>query len=489
MLNYNPSHLVENVTLLEQFHAIQEYLKAHPLYQVYGSKSNFIEGTLSYPISILTIPTGRKLGVGDVVGFGNAYYGIVSDVRETTFTIEAGINTKGNDGANGLDALVYNSIWHETNSVQQGQTFALRKADFNRTPVVGDYIVLFISTSQYALCKITDVTSAISFAYANVEEVVDTKGATGGTGATGASGKNGLDALYCKQIIDVATESAMTQQIVVKSNKFNRSPTIDDTLIMYCRIVDQNKIVMGNFEVFNESSDTVWDVQLYLVNDEFYTVSTTGSVGGGIDAITSLNMQYGDEVTTFDTSDGITVSSNGAIEYTEGEETKTQTFTTEMNIPIIPGDGVTMDVDSENKKVVVQGLKKFTNSTYDTEINTLYKYLLQIINNSVSAKITIYATVKERTSCPGSCYFSKAHRSEGDIIYMSGVIPVPTESLLVYWTIGFRAGGLTYVNAMAHTYDSSGNVEITKLTFSYGLSGDFAITGYSADYYATEEIT
>lgn len=489
MLNYNPSQLVDNVTLLEQFHAIQEYLKAHPLYQVYGSKSNFVDGTLSYPISILTTPTGAKLGIGDVVVFENAYYGIVADISETTFTVEAGINTKGNDGANGLDALVYNSIWHETNAVQTGQTFALRKADFNRTPVVGDYMVLFISTSQYALCKITDVTSAISFAYANVEEVVDTRGATGATGATGASGKNGLDALYCKQIIDVDTESAMTQQIVVKSNKFNRTPTINDTLIMYCRIVDQNKIVMGNFEVFNESTDPLWDVQLYLVNDEFYTVSTTGSAGGGIDAITSLNMQYGDEVTTFDTNDGITVSSNGAIEYTEGEETKTQTFTTEMNIPIIPGDGVTMDVDSENKKVVVNGLKKFVYTSSFQSASEMCAMLAKIINKSISASIQINTSILNRSSYSGPCFFSKQKESSG-FCYMSGYTnDLSYNKIRVMWYMLFSETRVGVLDAIGIREGDEGMVVEKLTTNTTSTSGEFALQGFTAVYYATEEIT
>lgn len=294
MLNYNPSQLVDNVTLLEQFHAIQEYLKAHPLYQVYGSKSNFVDGTLSYPISILTIPTGAKLGVGDVVVFENAYYGIVTDVNETTFTIETGISTAG---AKGLDALVYNSLWNTTYPAEVGQILYLRKADFNRPPIVGDYMVLYFSTSQYALCRITDITSAISFAYAIVEEVVDTKGATG---------------------------------------------------------------------------------------------------GGGIDSITSLNMQYGDEVTTFDTTDGITVSSNGAIEYTDGEETKTQTFTTEMNVPIIPGDGITMDIDSENKKVVVNGLKQYTYviSSLSDFNRDLSSKIARVINQSKGQCFVVFKSIE-----------------------------------------------------------------------------------------------
>lgn len=294
MLNYNPSQLVDNVTLLEQFHAIQEYLKAHPLYQVYGSKSNFVDGTLSYPISILTIPTGAKLGVGDVVVFENAYYGIVTDVNETTFTIETGISTAG---AKGLDALVYNSLWNTTYPAEVGRILYLRKADFNRPPIVGDYMVLYFSTSQYALCRITDITSAINFAYAIVEEVVDTKGATG---------------------------------------------------------------------------------------------------GGGIDSITSLNMQYGDEVTTFDTTDGITVSSNGAIEYTDGEETKTQTFTTEMNVPIIPGDGITMDMDSENKKVVVNGLKQYTYviSSLSDFNRDLSSKIARVINQSKGQCFVVFKSIE-----------------------------------------------------------------------------------------------
>lgn len=105
MLNYNPSQLTDNVTLLEEFHKIQSYLTEHPLYQQYGSQAIYQAGKTDYSLDTVIKPAGSKLGVGDVVIFSNVYYGIVTAVSETTFTVETAVNfrgTKGEQGAQGV---------------------------------------------------------------------------------------------------------------------------------------------------------------------------------------------------------------------------------------------------------------------------------------------------------------------------------------------------------------------------------------------------
>ena len=41
MLNYTPSQLTENKTLLEEFLRIRDYLEANPLYKVYYANTNY----------------------------------------------------------------------------------------------------------------------------------------------------------------------------------------------------------------------------------------------------------------------------------------------------------------------------------------------------------------------------------------------------------------------------------------------------------------
>ena len=103
MLNYTPSQLTENKTLLEEFLRIRDYLEANPLYKVYYAGTNYVDGVLSYAMVTITLKEGEKLGVGDVVLFSNAYYAKVEDVSEdvTTFTVSQGVNIRGPQGATG----------------------------------------------------------------------------------------------------------------------------------------------------------------------------------------------------------------------------------------------------------------------------------------------------------------------------------------------------------------------------------------------------
>lgn len=103
MLNYTPSQLTDNNTLLEEFLRIRDYLEANPLYKVYYAGTNYVAGVLSYAMSYVTLKEGEKLGVGDVVLFSNAYYAKVEDVSEdvTTFTVSQGVDIRGPQGATG----------------------------------------------------------------------------------------------------------------------------------------------------------------------------------------------------------------------------------------------------------------------------------------------------------------------------------------------------------------------------------------------------
>ena len=103
MLNYTPSQLTENKTLLEEFLHIRDYLEANPLYKVYYAGTNYVADVLNYAMNVVTLKEGEKLGVGDVVLFANAYYAKVEDVSEdvTTFTVSQGVNIRGPQGATG----------------------------------------------------------------------------------------------------------------------------------------------------------------------------------------------------------------------------------------------------------------------------------------------------------------------------------------------------------------------------------------------------
>lgn len=99
MIGYTPSQLAENKVILEKLNYIIEYLSLHPSYQVYAYNGGFISGTLTYEIA--NIVNSANINVADVVVFQNGYYGIISGITETEFTLAAGISLIGPQGAKG----------------------------------------------------------------------------------------------------------------------------------------------------------------------------------------------------------------------------------------------------------------------------------------------------------------------------------------------------------------------------------------------------
>lgn len=98
-IGYTPSQLTENDVILEKLNDIIEYLSNHPSYQVYAYNGGFISGTLTYEIA--NVLNSANINVADVVVFNNGYYGIISEITETEFTLTAGISLIGPQGAKG----------------------------------------------------------------------------------------------------------------------------------------------------------------------------------------------------------------------------------------------------------------------------------------------------------------------------------------------------------------------------------------------------
>lgn len=98
-IGYTPSQLTENDVILEKLNDIIEYLSTYPSYQVYAYNGGFISGTLTYEIA--NVLNSTNINVADVVVFNNGYYGIISGITETEFTLTAGISLIGPQGAKG----------------------------------------------------------------------------------------------------------------------------------------------------------------------------------------------------------------------------------------------------------------------------------------------------------------------------------------------------------------------------------------------------
>lgn len=78
-----------------------------------------------------------------------------------------------------------------------------------------------------------------------------------------------------------------------------------------------------------------------------------GDDGVGINDIVAIQMQYGEESITYDTTGGITVSAKGKVTYNSDIPGQSVQCDTEMKVPIVPGNGISMNADATNSKVSI----------------------------------------------------------------------------------------------------------------------------------------
>ena len=100
MLNYNPSALTDNKTLLENLNEILLYLKENPIYKIYQTTDSYKVGGV-FSVQNVIMKEGEKLENKDVILFSNGYTGVVTDLTETTYKIVQAVNLNGPQGKPG----------------------------------------------------------------------------------------------------------------------------------------------------------------------------------------------------------------------------------------------------------------------------------------------------------------------------------------------------------------------------------------------------
>ena len=117
-------------------------------------------------------------------------------IESNTFTIPDG--PTGPAGVNGLEALVYKTLTLIGNDPIVGRGFTLNVQDFNRTPMVGEY--LEISGYTYSKAKTFLISGHISakvddnnytFTYDEFVDITGEQGPVGPAGKDGAKGETG----------------------------------------------------------------------------------------------------------------------------------------------------------------------------------------------------------------------------------------------------------------------------------------------------------
>ena len=92
-----------------------------------------------------------------------------------------------------------------------------------------------------------------------------------------------------------------------------------------------------------------------------------GAPGKGIDSLTDLNLTLGETTVQYNTTNGISINSTGRTTYQEGQTD----FTTDLQLPIIAGEGISIDKDAAAEKVVVNntGMLKAIELTSSLELS------------------------------------------------------------------------------------------------------------------------
>lgn len=108
-----------------------------------------------------------------------------------------------------------------------------------------------------------------------------------------------------------------------------------------------------------------------------------GDPGIGINTLQNVQFPYGDATVTYETTNGITVNANAAYTYkTSSTDTQTITVIMQMSIPIIAGDGITIDASEDGKKMIIK------NDDHDALAGKLDKHTTPTTYNQAYIKNT-----------------------------------------------------------------------------------------------------
>lgn len=163
----------------------------------------------------------------------------------------------------------------------------------------------------------------------------------------GADGKEAL--VYTKTIL-YASDITSSISFTLKVANFNRTPVVGETF---------NAITVGGYFLIPEVVQVGLDGDPDSVSCNCNTYvklvgpqGPQGPVGEGINNLTSFNLSVGDETVTYDTTNGITVNTTGKMVY--GTANNEVAFTSEYQLPIVAGDGISIAANDTGDKAEVK---------------------------------------------------------------------------------------------------------------------------------------
>lgn len=161
----------------------------------------------------------------------------------------------------------------------------------------------------------------------------------------------------------------------------------DDILIKEQNVPDywcsskSNPMTIADFTEY----ETKTNLTDYLAKDNTEEFTPTGDYNpatkkyvddNGVGSVDDVNLTIGQETVTYSKQDGVTINSNGQIKYGE----KTKDITVEHDIPIVAGDGVSIDKLENEEKIEIKAtgsefitLTTTSGTLTDEQLTTLQK--------------------------------------------------------------------------------------------------------------------
>ena len=260
----------------------------------------------------------------------------------------AGAN--GINGINGVDYLFYFGDDLYTPLQPSFQT-SVTLSKFNRTPVVGDYGILI-------------VTNESGDSYIQVFNVMS-------IGETTCNITGVMNSRLTRRYYACNTTTPRVPEVgglISKTKEPESNPLYEvkkDDLMVALNTADIDGniyLVLAEIRGITNLTDGRLSVAATIgaVSRINGADGANGADGVGLDSVTSLDMNVSQETVTYSTTDGITVNSNGKFVYGDKETT----FQTEYNLPLIAGDGISIDANETATKVTVKLDSTVATKTY-----------------------------------------------------------------------------------------------------------------------------
>lgn len=273
--NFNDGH-----TILQKLQALSKFLHDHPVYNSFFINSPWQQGAsnVQYSNNAILNLADRKVSVGDLVLFNNAYYGVITNVGDGTFIVGTAISFSGpkgetgpagQNGANGENGVGISSIRYK-DATDEGNVYIITMTDGSTYEITapkgpqGNTGATGATGPQGETGNgIANVTYQSSSASGNVYRINFTDGTyydftapKGPTGLQGEQGEIGLTGLAVTIEITSSSEPTFNSTEVVAFANFNREPKLNEGLTFFVYYNNIHYLVSGYISSVDNSTST-----------------------------------------------------------------------------------------------------------------------------------------------------------------------------------------------------------------------------------------